>query len=234
MRGVNASARPAPGRQEVLILRLPILLLAAVLAVAIALAGCPKPADQGAGPAPPTSKTPSGKFGGKAPPASVTLTDPDGQPLVLVPTTPDPEFLKGLGLTAYPKATPYALDVDATVEAGIQAEKKKPDAKMTESAEKALRAEAKSVFTVKNAFFETEDSLEDVHNWATENLKGWTVGEIKDKKGTKQFALTKDDLKDKIECGVADINGKRYMMVVETSSAGGASAGKATPAPKAE
>jgi len=233
MRGVNASARPPSGRQEALILRPPILLLVAVLAVAIVLVGCPKPADQGTTPTTPTvakgatAKAPSEKPVESPSAATVTLTDPSGQSLVLKAGSADEAFLKGLGLTAYPKAKPYTLDIDATVNASIEAEKKKAATKMTESQERAARELVTSVFTGKNAFFETEDSLENVRNWATENLKGWTVGDIKEEDGVKNFEIAKEELKEKVVCGVVEFSGKRYMMVVEAPS-------EPPPAPKSQ
>lgn len=198
-----------------------IALLAAVLVIAVMLAGCQKPAEPGTGPTPPpVAKATSAKA--PAQPAAaekVVLTTPDGESLVLIAGTPDEKFLTDLGLTPYPKSKALTLDVDGTIDASIEAEKKKsPEGKMTESQEKSGREFAKAVFSGRNAFYETEDSLDDAHKWASANLKGWTIGAIEEKDGVKSFEIAKEELKEKVACAFLEVGGKRYMMVIEAPS----------------
>lgn len=197
-------------------MRIAAVVCLALFCAGVILAGCqPKPA---ASPAP--TMPPKGGTLGPTPPAkepaepakpeakTLVLKAPDGSELHLKSLDKvDEAALAALALKPYPGAAAYTVDADATAKAEIE--------RSGESATPEMLELAKMMYSGDSWIFETDDSLDDVHAWAKENLKGWTVGDIKEENGEKTFECQKPDQGD-VVCGAMDYptTGKRYLVVL--------------------
>lgn len=205
-----------------------VLTLALCVGLAFVFAGCQKAAE--------TDTTGVAAPKGSPKPASTpavpdkttaaktkTLTDPNGEKLVLKPAT-DTAFLKGIGVPEYPGATAYMIDMAET-------------AKVTGESAGTESQLAMAEKLMKQVVFETSDDLAKVQTWAKENLKDWTVKEIEEKNGTKGFEASKGDTASLIAFDYTT-DGKRYIMIMDmgaamdelTKALEGADLGKAMPA----